>query len=1501
VNRDIAIIGISCAFPGASSTGEFWQNLREGRDCITQLSIEELRASGVAGELIRNSRYVPAAGVIENYDCFDQAFFRYSPREAELMDPQHRLFLEHSYLALEDAGEADTSNSRSVAVFATASPDTYLLNNLLTHPDLRDLSENQQALIGNTHDSIATRVAYKLNLSGPSMTLQCGCSSSLVAVHFARIALLTHQCDIALVGGVSVAVPHRAGYLYTNSGVVSPDGKCRPFDAQSAGTIFTNGIGVVALKRFTDAQEDGNPIYALIKGSAVNNDASQKIGFSSPSIKGQSEVIYRAMEVAGTPPETIQYIEAHGTGTELGDPVEVEGLTRAFRAKTPLRQFCSLGSVKGNLGHTDVAAGMAGLIKTCLMLKNKEMVPSIHFEQPNPRIDFSQTPFRVITERRSWPESKGIPRRAGVSSFGVGGTNAHVILEESPAAASRPGSKLWNLFPLSAHTENALCESVARLLRYLHDNPQAPLASISQTLIAGRRPMAFRQFYTARTQQELMDSLRQPVRPVGASEPARNLVFIFPGQGAQHANMARGLYAADKRFQQVFDECCEHLKPGLGRDLRTIILSQEPDVRNAETELEQTLYTQTSLFVVEYALALALMERGLRPSALLGHSVGEYVAAALSGILNFRDALDLVQQRGRLQQSAVPGAMLSVPLSPELVHRFLCPDVNIAAWNAESLTVLSGKAGAIAEIEAHLKQQGIHSTRLRTSHAFHSLMMDPILEDFRCEVKRVRFDQPGIPIISNLTGEPLTAEEAKNPEYWVRHLRETVRFFPAVQYLVKHFDPIFLEVGPGRALSSILKEIAGGAPVFSMLPHRRQPDDDAGYALNTLGQLWALGQPVDWKTYWKDEKPRRVSLPAYPFEKQHFWIDANHAPQSHELRPGSLMRSAPENWLHVPTWKRALPPKQAKADCSSWLIFSDGEAGSELSQHLRNSGHQVTEISPTNDGEGTGYRHIFENLLRQNAFPVSLVYLLPLKASQAAAEQRFMTLVEIMLAAESVSPKTIRHLYVGATHVFQLMRQDNSDPYRSTVIAAARGISQEFPHVRYKVIEVEPDTSQAEVVRQLAGELNSTPDQDLVAYRGGSRWEQAFDRVTAEPARRDVSHPWSGRTFVITGGLGKLGMAHADYLANLPGTKIALIGRTALPRREEWPRFAQHQDPTGEKIRRILDMESRGAKIEIHQGDVTNLELISQIWERVQASLGNVFGLIHVAGVAGTEHYCLLKDESLARSARLFAPKVKGTEVMAQVVREHGTELCMVVSSISSVLGGLGLSAYSASHIFLDSYVHQAQLSEQMLPTKWQAVNWDAWALEESEGAHTGENNALGSSLQRLALSAEEAGMMLDRLCNLPHVNQIIISTAALNDRYRAWVKRQFEGNAPVTERKFRPRPPMSSTYKPAESAMEQDLLQIWQDLLGISDIGTSDNFFELGGDSLLALRMVTAVNEKAAAAITVLDVFEHPTIGSLSASFQPDPKSDLSASKIDQRTALQREAILRKRMAVPS
>lgn len=889
---DVAIIGMSGRFPGAANVEQLWQNLLAKKNSISTWTVDEIDPS-VPEELRNDPDYVKARGVITDADKFDAGFFGVNPKVAALMDPQQRVFLETAWAALEDAAYDPAQFAGLIGVYAGMGNNTYFTRNVIGHPELIEQVGDFQVMTANEKDYIATRLAFEFDLRGPAISMNTACSTSLVAIAQAFHALRDGECDMALAGGIAITAPINSGIVYNEGGMYSPDGSTRTFDAQGKGTSFSDGVGIIVLKRLDDAIRDKDHIYATIKGAALNNDGSDKASFTAPSVRGQAEVIAMAQADAGVTPKQITYVEAHGTATPLGDPIEVEALTLAFRSGIPGQpvtgipgqarndegQYCAIGSIKSNIGHLTAAAGAAGVIKTALALQQEQIPASIGFEKPNPAIDFANSPFKVAQDAIAWPRTS-TPRIAGVSSFGVGGTNAHVIVAEPPVMAASGASRSKQVFFLSAKSKTSLDAMTENFRQWLAAHPDASLADAAYTLQVGRRSFKHRRLIVGGGHGEVIDAItNKDAQLIGTRElheAAPGVVFMFPGQGSQYVHMGRDLSESEPVFKQHFDHCCELFSKELGTDLKALTFPKAGEEEKAAEQLKQTIYTQASLFTMHYSLAKLWMHWGITPDAMMGHSIGEFAAACLAGVFSLEDAVKLVANRGRMMQELPGGSMLSVRAAEEDVAKKLPAGCSIAANNGPQLCVASGPHEAIAKLQAELEKAGITCKLLVTSHAFHSPMMDAMVVPYRKVVESVKLNAPRIPIVSTVTAEWLKDDEATSPKYWSDHIRATVRFAQAVKFAWSDADRVMLEVGPRTTATTLARQQSSDSKKQAAVPSLGDSADNGNelvQLLKAIGGLWQSGVLIDWKKFYEREERKRISLPTYAFERVRHWVE----------------------------------------------------------------------------------------------------------------------------------------------------------------------------------------------------------------------------------------------------------------------------------------------------------------------------------------------------------------------------------------------------------------------------------------------------------------------------------------------------------------------------------------------------------------------------------------------------------------------------------------------------
>ncbi len=1439
---EIAVVGMAGRFPGALDLETFWQNIRDGVESIRVLTDDELRASGVEETQLSQPNYVKARAVLDGVDLFDAWFFGYNPREAELIDPQHRLFLECAWQALELSGCDPARYDGLIGVWAGADVNRYL-ENVRSHPEIEAEAGPLQVLLACGTDYLPTRVSYKLNLKGPSVNVQTACSTSLVAIHEACEALREHRCDMALAGGVSVSVPFVGGYLHLPGGILSPDGHCRPFDAQANGTLGANGVGIVVLKRLAEAQRDGDRICALIRGTATNNDGARKVGFTAPSVDGQAEVIALAQAAAGVEPETITYVEAHGTATALGDPVEVAALQRVFGEATDLRQFCALGSLKSNIGHLSSAAGVGGLIKVALALQHRELPPSLHYEQPNPEIDFEHSAFFVSSELKRWPSAAGTPRRAGVSSFGLGGTNAHAVLEEAPPTVpSEESSRPGQLLVLSAKTPAALARAAENLAEHLEQRAEedSSLADVAWTLQTGRSELEFRRAVVAAEVAGACAALRGErtrASSIGRAASGRHdVAFLFPGQGAQYVGMGRELFEREPRFREAVDCCCDLLAAELDADLREVLYPTEGATEETSDRLRRTRWAQPALFVVEYALAEQWRSWGVEPSAFAGHSIGELVAACLSGVLRLEDALRLVALRGRLMEGMPAGVMTAVPLSAADVEARLAGATGLwlSAVNGPSLCVVSGTEERLAAWELKCASEGIECRRQHTSHAFHSALMEDAVAPFVDAVRGMAIGAPRVPYLSNVTGTWITAEDVRDPGYWGRHIRQPVRFSDALDLLLAEERRVLLEVGPGQVLSTLARQQPRWSRRRLAAPSLRRPYEevpDVAFLLGALGRLWTGGVSVPWRKVHAGERRLRVELPTYPFERQRFWLERRRLPEL--AAPRSLARRpAIDDWFSVLLWRQtAGPPAPAprvednQADAGRWLVVGADSSGGEAAlRALRGAGADVdalTELPAAGPATPLAER-----------FPVRIVL-----ASGGDAAGRPVALLELARELAALTDGTDREVVILCSGLYAVAGDETRDPGAAALDAMARVMAQEQPDVRCRTIDVGPGVSD----RALAAELLAD-ERRPVALRARRRWVPIFEPVRLAASAEALAE--DGKVYLITGGLGRIGLALAESLARDARATLVLSSRSPLERSDEG-------DPRNRRVRAI---EALGSEVVALPADVSDPAQARGLIREVDARCGRLDGVIHAAGLtAGSSLRAVATIDAATCDAQL-GPKLRGLVALDDALRGRRLDFRVATSSISTVLGGLELGAYAAANAAMEAVAVAS-------PDGWRTIALDGWAFEAEGSASVA---AARSEALRLAMTLEEGVEATRRAIAADGLAHLIVSTADLEARIERWVTAAGDAAATPPPGDGYARPELVTEYVAPETPTQRALVEYWQEVLGIERIGVDDDFFELGGHSLLATQAVSRMRERFDIALSVRAVFQHPTVAEL-------------------------------------
>ncbi|NEN81344.1 non-ribosomal peptide synthetase/type I polyketide synthase [Paenibacillus elgii] len=1499
---DIAIIGMSGRFPGADGIEAFWTNLLQSECGIRSFSKEELENAGVPARMREDRHFVNCGGTVEGIELFDAAFFGYTPGEAEMLDPQHRVFLECAWEALERAGYAPGSSEGAVGVYAGTTQSTYLLCSLLPRLDPADPAGMFAASTANQESYLATRVAYKLDLHGPGVTVQTACSTSLVAVHTAAQALLAGECDMALAGGVTIKVPQTTGYVYREGSIVSADGSCKAFDAEADGTVFANGAGVVVLKRLDEALRDGDTVHAVIKGSAINNDGGRKVGYTAPSVGGQAEVIRMALDAAGVGAESISYVEAHGTGTPLGDPIELAALTEVFGpfADGPL---CGIGSVKTNVGHLDAAAGIASLIKVALSMRSGLLPASLYYTKGNPAVDWANSPFYVVDRARPWNGgSPGQPRRAGVSSFGIGGTNAHVIVEEAPAQRASDAASAEEVLVLSARTPSALQAMRERLAAHLEADPSAKLSDVAFTLQQGRKAFGHRWSAVCSSAEQALSALRgedaRAVRTGLADAGERPVVFAFPGQGSQYAGMGAELYEQEPVYRETVDRCAELLMPHLGMDVRDALLGRE----GFEAErLEETWLTQPALFVAEYALARLWMSVGVKPAALIGHSLGEYTAACLAGVFSLEEGLELVSVRGRLMHQCEAGAMAAVGANTAELTEQLKGTLEIAAVNGPKMSVVTGAAEEVEELMARLQSAGVECRRLRTGGAFHSSRMEPALGELEAALQRVKLSAPRIPYVSNETGEWITAEQAGSAAYWVSHARHTVKFAENAECVLERYpNAVVIEVGPGQTLTSLMRQsVRWGAEHRGVrtLPPGRTGAGERRQWLESVAELWSGGQSIAWKALHGSRVRNRVELPTYPFERQRYWIEPRlTSAAASAVRGRGLERLEPEQWLYEPMFRptTSISTWHPKERSGLWVVFEEERGGwmDVLAERLEHANQPVVRIR-----EAAGFERLSERLYGLNpARPEQYALLFDALAvgegptrvlcsccSWTQEDSSFGGVTSFLqlsraLQAHAGAAGNSAHLCVVTEGLYNIAGETDVRPERMMVAGLGQVWMQEHALSAFHLADaLMPNrrSQAAAMADAILEDFMSAPAGSPRIYRGNQRWMREYEPVHAnrQDADNEIAH--TAGTYLLIGPFDRKMQAFAQYLVQPspdPGLKrIVIINeQPVMPDKAVWPAIANGEIPAGDKARQAaahaLRLEELGAEVHFIPIASPKQRALTEAVDQAAALFGELTGVLYADWSSEEMTFAAASElDGQAVEAELDRT-AQGLDELERALAPYRPEFCFIQSSIASELGGLGLSLHAAAAAYTEAFVRR---HNELTDSRWRCIQWDAW----TSGPVSSDREGRVSELARLAIRPEEGVRLWTKLMACGNSSHCLVSTADFAAR-RAYAlqshSRQAEQAGPDKGNlALRPRPALPVPLVAPRHDMEQQLADAWSELLGMEPIGIHDDFFNLGGHSLLATQVISWVNSRFPIEFPLKLFFEHPTVAEVAEAIE--------------------------------
>lgn len=1449
----IAVIGMAGRFPGAGTVEAFWQNILNGVESISFFSRSELEAAGWDPARVASPDFVAARGVLEGADEFDAGFFGISPRDAELMDPQHRLFVECAHAALEDAGCDPDRYAGWIGVIAGCGDNSYLHRHVA--PSLRE-HEGDQAFIGNEKDFLALRVSYLLNLRGPSYDVQTACSTSLVAVHLACQALSTFQADIMIAGGSHLIFPQVGGSTYQEGSIVSRDGHCRAFDEKASGIVGGSGVAAVVLKRLDDAIADRDHIHAVILGSAINNDGHSKMSFTAPSVPGQAEVVTLARELAGISAEQIGYIETHGTGTRLGDPIEIAALRQSFAESTDRRQFCAIGSAKTNIGHLGATAGVAGLIKAVMAVREGILPPSLHFDRANPEIDFETSPFYVNTVVRPWPESTAT-RCAAVTSLGLGGTNAHVILEEAPGRPES-GAAGQQLLVLSARSPRALARAAENLQRHLEQHAHLNLGDVAWTLKVGRKAHAHRGFVVAASTREAVTSLGAFESRDAAAADAPPVVFMFPGGGSHYVGMGRHLYDRYPRFREALDQCRHLLEELLGQQIGdTLFLTGERSVRFGGEEIDLTFAALVSL---EYALAQQWLSLGIEPTTMVGHSLGEYVAACLCGALSLRDTLRIVLQRTTLL-ARVPGSMLRVQLSEHDALQLAGTDLDIAAVNGPQDCVLSGATHHIEAAIARLRDSApdVQHRLLPIDAAAHSRELEAALPAFRAFLETIEMRSPTSRTwVSCVSGK---AVEEVSPDYWCRHLRSTVRFHQAIETVLQQKPCVLLEVGPGVTLTALTTSRHEPVAVVASLPHHSEAAAEEMAWLTAAGRVWQAGVALNLEQIDASGANSRVSLPTYPFERQKYWISESSTRQvSQQTR-----RSPLSEWFYMPAWERTARPTVAdelSRDPQPWLVLAGRDPLSQtLLQALRAAGQDVRTVyleGDDADGDGQRLADPFDPAgyaaLVQGRRPRHIVHLWSRSAAIGGRQESgrlayYSTLYLLRSLCDDLESE-VSYTFV-TDRLESVTGKDDCDPERALVLGPCLVAPQEYPGLSCRTIDLEPAPDDVEeAARQVISECLCSSTERRVAYRNRRRYALKYVQTALEADR--VRPLERGGAYVITGGLGRVGMLLARHLTSELDATVSLLSRSLPPDRASWPDLLADETASPDlrhTLRVLTELEAANAKYRIFQVDITDSSAMQRLSTQLQRDHGSLAGVIHAAAVTrGPSLLCPMNSLDQQLSETQFAPKVEGLLALDEAMAPLRPRIALLLSSNASVLGGLGFCAYAAANSHLDAF---AASGHGRVP--WISSNWDGWLLDAAQS-----REPWASSMDAFHMPPEQSLAAVRRVMSGSNVEQVVVSAGALQPRLDLWVGRAAVPAMPD------PLDTATATAAIADTGVAESLALMWRGLLGVTHIQNSDNFFALGGHSLMAVQLNSRMQRRWGVQCTLQDLFHARTFEGL-------------------------------------
>ncbi|WP_108802870.1 type I polyketide synthase [Aquimarina sp. Aq107] len=1426
--KDIAIIGVAGRFHGSDNINQFWENLYNSKELFKFFTKEELLKLGVDKSVIYDSKFVPVDSIVNNAESFDFSFFGYTKDEANLMDPQTRVMHELVWTGLEDAGCDPFKYSENIGLFLSASNNLRWVAHALTqNTDVNTFFISQVT----NKEFLSSLISYSLDLKGPSYHTSTACSSSLTSVHLACRSLLMRECSIAIAGGISLNCKKDVGYFHKEGMIESIDGHCKPFDKDSTGTVGGNGGAVVVFKRLEEAIRDKDNIYGVVRATASNNDGKRKVGYTAPSIKGQVECINFAHKMANVTPDSISYIETHGTGTKLGDPIEISALNRAFNNNNTHR--CAIGSVKSNIGHLDAAAGIAGFVKTCLSLKNKKIPASLHFKESNPKISFKSGPFYVNDELKDWRSPDNSPLRAGVSSFGIGGTNVHVIMEEYPSKNQIQSKSLRSnhIFPYTAKTPSALERNKKNIENFIEESSKNDLLNLSYTLSKGRKHFDYRNFLIGGVDENELE--KKEVYKSTIKKNANKITFLFPGQGSQYFEMGRGLYHEEPFFKSILDKGFKKLEVLTSKNFKSI-LGIEIDQNENDELINETRYTQPLIFLIEYALATYLRYLGIEPTYMIGHSLGEYVAATIAEVFPFEQALEIVVKRAELMNSVSSGTMVSIGVSAKKAISFIGEDLSIAAINSSDSCVISGRNEKIQECIQYLETNDIDYKILKTSHAFHSDMMNGILFEYEEFLKKFSLSIPTIDFISNLTGKPIKNEEVTSTSYWVKHLRETVRFSEGLEYLNKKENNIFIEIGSGKTLIPYVrqKENIRNQEMLYLLRPKNETVNDTFHFTSALGRLWSYGVELDWEKYFENQDARIISAPTYSFDST--CLDYKVDPYS-GIQTLAQRKNLFKDWFYEKNWKKSKLNKEKSLDSKGFLILSNNKSSSALQTKLETQGDTCLELFCQTDAkEGTtidSVKSLFETINKQDTYFNNIVLDFSFGNDLSQLRKNFTYCLNICKEILAYYPEKRKKITLLSDFNNEVLGGEKLNISVSVISSLFKVLSQENPHILFSELDiVDRSNSFEETIQDITEEIKYNFQDVKVAYRNRYRWVEFYDNIVLSSDKKiNLSEE---KIYLITGGLGHLGYTIASHLSTKYNATIILTGRSGVPSENTWDTFvinSESEESLVKKVKRLKSLKEQNQKIHYYQMDVSDMEEMKSVVQIIENNVGKISGVIHAAGVIDNYSFKPLENIDITNIETHFNPKVNGTLNLYENFKDKELDFVWISSSLSSILGGLTYGSYAASNKFIDAFIENNKGLYN-----WKSVNLDG--------------------LGNRAIRDHELIQIFEETLVSDNYNQTIISITDPN-------KFKLE---PKKESKEEKVTLIQEDYMPPVTKTQKDLCEIWESFFGYNQIGITNSFFDLGGDSLKAMTLVKRIQRKFDIEINLLDFFNKPNIEEL-------------------------------------